>query len=36
MDYNAFVREISSQYNYSEDLQVAIRLTLPLMVKKYG
>lgn len=36
MDYNTFVQTISDKYNYSEELKIAIRLTLPLMVEKYG
>ena len=36
MDYNSLVEEISSQYGYSEELKIAIRLTLPLMVDAYG
>lgn len=36
MDYNYFVQTISNKYNYDEELSIAIRLTLPLMVEKYG
>lgn len=36
MDYNALVSEVSNKYSYNEELQIAIRLTLPLMVKEYG
>ena len=36
MDYESLVNEVSSKYGYNEELQIAIRLTLPLMVKQYG
>jgi len=36
MDYHSLIEEISSKYGYSEELQIAIRLTLPLMVERYG
>lgn len=36
MDYNSFVQEIGDKYNYDIELRIAIRLSLPLMVEKYG
>lgn len=36
MDYNSLIEEISSKYSYSEELKIAIRMTLPLMVETYG
>jgi len=36
MDYNKFVDEISEKYGYGEELKVAIKMAIPLMVEDYG
>lgn len=35
MDLDSFLKEISEKYGYDENLQTAIRLTIPLMLERY-
>ena len=36
MDHRAVIEEISNKYGYDEELQIAIGITIPLMIKEYG
>ena len=36
MDYDSLVNEVSNKYGYDEELQNALKLVLPLMIKSYG